>query len=329
MSRYFLGVDVGSSKTHALIADEAGQVCGFGEAGAGNHESVGYEGLSAAVRQATDLALSRAALTIRDIAGAGFGISGYDWPSERAATMRAIEALGLSAPIECVNDALIGLIAGAVDGWGIAVIAGTGCNCWGRDRHHRSAHLTGHGWAMGEGAGASELVEEAVRRVARYWSRRGPATQLARAFITITGATDLDDLMEGLCQGQYCLGASAARRIFEVATQGDQVATELIDWAGRELSSMALGVIAQLGLESSVFDVVMVGSMFDGGPLLINPMQAAIRDSAPQAHFVRLTTPPVVGGVLLGMEQAGDNLAASRANLIASTQAFLTQRRVV
>ena len=83
MTRYFLGVDVGSSKTHALIADEHGQVHGFGEAGGGNHETVGYEGLTEALHQATAEALRQANLSSDDIAGAGFGISGYDWPSER------------------------------------------------------------------------------------------------------------------------------------------------------------------------------------------------------------------------------------------------------
>jgi len=38
----FLGVDIGSSKSHAIIADERGNVLGFGEGGPGNHEVVGY-----------------------------------------------------------------------------------------------------------------------------------------------------------------------------------------------------------------------------------------------------------------------------------------------
>jgi N-acetylglucosamine kinase-like BadF-type ATPase len=329
MSRYFLGVDVGSSKTHALIADEQGMVCGFGEAGAGNHETVGYEGLIAALQQATGQALSRANLSSDDIAGAGFGVSGYDWPSERAATRQVIDTLGLHAPIEWVNDTLIGLIAGASDGWGVAIVSGTGCNCWGRDRQHRTAHMTGHGSRMGEGAGATELIREATRHVARHWSRRGPATQLTRAFIDITGARDIDDLLEGLCQGGYGIDASSARVVFEVAAQGDEVARDLIQWAGHELGSLASGIIRQLGFETQAIEVVMVGSLFDGGARLIDPMQATIRAVAPAARFVRLTTPPVVGGVLLGMEQAGHNLTASRANLIASTEKFLTKRRVV
>ena len=36
----------------------------------------------------------------REIAGAGFGVGGYDWPGERGATLDAIRTLGLACPVE-------------------------------------------------------------------------------------------------------------------------------------------------------------------------------------------------------------------------------------
>ena len=131
MTRYFLGSDVGGYKTHVLIADETGQAVGFGEAGPGNHELVGYDGLVAALRQAASAALASARLTVDQIAGAGFGVGGYDWPCERQDTLDAIGKLGLSCPVEAVNDAMIGLLAGSEECWGAAVVSGSGCNCWG------------------------------------------------------------------------------------------------------------------------------------------------------------------------------------------------------
>ena len=43
--RYFLGADLGATKTHTLIVDENGNMLGFGESGPGNHETVGYDGM--------------------------------------------------------------------------------------------------------------------------------------------------------------------------------------------------------------------------------------------------------------------------------------------
>jgi len=325
MTRYFLGVDVGATKTHALIAEENGQACGFGEAGPGNHEDVGYDGLAAAVYRATAQALARAGVSIDQIAGAGFGVGGYDWPSEYEPTLHTIQqALGLTAPFDAVNDAIIGLLAGAPEGWGIAVVAGTGCNCWGWDCHHRHiGRMTGMGWRMGEAAGAGELVEEAIRFVARDWSRRGPSTRLTQAFVERVQARDAQDFLEGLTQGRFHMSAQAAPIVFRVAAEGDAVARQLIEWAGRELASLAIGVIRQIGLESLEFDVVLVGSLYDGGPPLLESMREAVLAVASGARFVRLTAPPVVGGVLLGMEQVGVKGNFIRGRLIETTKLLL------
>ena len=86
---------------------------------------------------------------------------------------------------------------------------------------------------------------------------------------------------------------------------------------------MAIGVIRQLGFEELTFEVVMAGSFFDGNPVLAEVMRETIRPIAPGARLVRLTAPPVVGGVLLGMEQAGEDVLALREALIQSTQELL------
>ena len=316
MARYFLGVDVGGTKTHALVADESGQACGFGEAGPGNHESVGYDGLAAALQTAIGQALSQAGISAARIAGAGFGVGGYDWPSEREPTLEAIRTLGLDAPLEAVNDALIGLLAGSEEGWGVAVVAGTGCNAWGWDQARRTGRMTGMGWQMGEAAGAGELVAEATRCIARDWSRRGPPTRLTQAFVALTGAVNAEDLLESITLRRVVLDASAAPIVFRIAAEGDPAAQQVIEWAGRELGSLAAGVIRQLGFEALAFDVVLVGSLYDGGPLLTEPMRQTVQAVAPGARLVKLAAPPVVGGVLLGMEQAGLDGRAARRRLI-------------
>jgi N-acetylglucosamine kinase-like BadF-type ATPase len=304
MTHYFLGADVGSTKTHVVIADETGRVLGLGEAGAGNPDTVGYEGLRHTLAIATRSAVQQAGLALDQIAGAGFGVSGLDYPSQKAPTLQTIESIGLCAPTEAVNDALIGLVAGVVDGWGIAVVSGTGCNCWGRDRNRRQGQVTGGGWQLGEFAGAGELVLRAVQLVSYEWTRRGPATQLTPALIRYSGATDVVDMLHGLTSGRLSINATAAPLIFEVARQGDAVAIDLIHWAGRELGELAKGVIRQLDFAALEFDVVLLGSMFNGGTMLIDPLRESIAELAPRARLLRLQTLPVVGAVLLGMEQA-------------------------
>jgi N-acetylglucosamine kinase-like BadF-type ATPase len=301
--RYFLGADLGATKTHTLIVDETGRALGFGESGPANHESVGYDGMFQSMHDGLEQSLRTAGLKKEEITGAGFGVAGYDWPSEIEATIVVIDRLGLSAPYRFVNDSVPGLIAGSEEGWGVVVVSGTGSNCRGWDREHkREGRVTGHGVLMGEGAGGSELMHRCMQIVGYSWTKRLPKTALADAIIAHVGAKDLEDLMRGYTTYEYQIGAEAARIVFRVAEEGDEAARNLICWAGTELGEMANAVIRQLEFENLSFDVVMTGSMFDGGTMLIEPMRETIHKLAPKARLVRLSVPPVVGTVMLGME---------------------------
>lgn len=324
MTQYFLGVDVGATKSHALVADESGRAIGFGEGGPGNPSSIGYEGFAELLRAITQQALVTARISQDEIVGAGFGIGGYDWPSQREPILQAIQKLGLSAPVEIVNDAIIALLAGAPAGQGVAVIAGTSCNCWGWDRDRRVGRMTGFSW-LGEAAGSHELVLKALQAIAFEWTLRGPPTRLTQAFIELTHARDTADLLEGLTLNRVQLGPEAAPIVFQIAAEGDPVARELILWAGRELGSLAVGVIRQLKLEAHIFDVVLAGSFFNGSPVLAETMGEVIHGVAPGAHLIRLHVPPAVGGVLLAMETAGAQVSEARKALISSVDDLLAQ----
>lgn len=321
---YFLGIDVGGTKTHALIADQAGYVKGFGVSGPGNHEVVGYDGLAEALSQATRQAMHAAQIEADQIVGAGFGIAGFDFPSERAETLAAIGALGLSCPLGVVNDVVVGLIAGASQGWGIVVDAGTGCNVRGRDQYGREGWVTGCGAPFGEYGGAGDIVARAVQAIAHHWSQRGPVTALSAAFMQMAGAKDLTGLIEGLALGTIQIGGEYAREVFRVAAAGDRVACEVISWVATELGETANAVIRQLGIQTLPFEVVLIGSVFKGGNLFSGPLQRAIQAFAPQATFTRLHVPPVAGGVLLGMEQVGPVQPEMREHLLKTTGSFLS-----
>jgi N-acetylglucosamine kinase-like BadF-type ATPase len=310
MSAYYLGIDIGATKSHALIADETGRVVGLGQAGPGKRQGDDFSRVSRVLNAITDQALAMAGLVKGQMAGAGFGISDYDWPSQRAPHLREIETLNLEVPIELVNDSVIGLLAGASQGWGVGLIAGTGCNCWGLAPDRRVGHVTGFGLRFGEAAGANELVARAIQVVADAWRLSGLPTRLTEVFCDLVNASDADDLIEGLTLNRYHILPSAAPLVFRAAEEGDTVAVETIAWAGRGLARLAEAVIRQLGFEHDTFEVILAGSMFKGGPLLINPLRDTLHEVAPGAQLVDLDAPPVIGGVVLGMEQAGMTQAA-------------------
>jgi N-acetylglucosamine kinase-like BadF-type ATPase len=326
---YYLGADLGATKTHTLIVDESGRALGFGVSGPGNHESVGYDGMFQSMNSGLEQALRSSGLKKEDIRGAGFGVAGYDWSSENEATTSVIDRLGLHAPYEFVNDAVLGLVAGSEEGWGVVVVSGTGSNCRGWDREHkREGRVTGHGVLMGEGAGGSELMHRCMQIIGYSWTKRLPETALTDAMVAYVGAKDLEDLIRGYTTYGYHIGAEAAPIVFRVAEEGDRVAQELIYWAGCELGEMANAVIRQLEFENLTFDVVMTGSMFEGGPSLIEPMRQTILKVAPKARLVRLSWPPVLGAVILGMGTDGFKATPSIRKTMADTLTLIKNNSV-
>lgn len=306
MMRYFLGVDAGGTKTHALLLNEKGESLGFGRGGRGNWEGIGLDGLTKTLQTAVSGALAMAGIGVEQISGAGLGLAGYDWPSQRGMILDAIRPIGLACPLEIVNDATLGIYAGTSAGWGVSVVAGTGCNCRGRGKDLRSeGRVAGGGsrWS-GEYAGAGDIIARAMRAVTFEWNKRGPDTALSPAFLSLTGARNLDELVEGVYVGRFKLEAAYVFKVFEIAAQGDPEALNVLRWGGRELGEMACGVIRQLGLENEPVEVVLIGSLYNGHPLMAESLKETVRDVAPLAQFIRFEKPPVIGAALLGLEQS-------------------------
>ena len=318
--KYFLGVDVGSSKTHALIADETGKCIAFGKAGGGNHQGMGYERLTDVLQKAFVTAMEGSALEKTQIAGAGFGIAGYDFPSEREDHLQVIATLGLSCPVEIVNDGVNGLISGTSCGVGVNVTAGSGVNCRGRGKNGKEGRVVGNGIDFGEYGGAIEIVLRAKQFVNYAWIKRIPPTKLINIFLNATGAKDEIDLMEGLSNHQYHLSPSLAIEIVDAAREGDQAALEVIRWSGEELGWLAVCVARQIEMENDEVEIVQSGSVFEAGELIVEPMRKIILEHVPKAKMIRLDGPPVVGPLMLGMQMAGIDPYPMRKRLIESAK---------
>lgn len=323
MAAFFLGVDVGGTKCHALICDENGRALALGVAGTGNPEVVGYDGLAAVLKDITAQAIGQAGITIDQIAAAGMGICGYDWPSQLGVTLQAARATGLTCPIEIVNDAMIGLIAGAEEGWGVGLVAGTGSNCRARDRQGREGRAVGMGYGLGEDGGAGAMVYAAFKAVVQAWACRGMPTHLTDLFLEVSGLPDAASLIEAVVTGRFTPSPALAPRIFETAAAGDEAARRVITTCARELGEMALGAARQVHIHKETMDIVLIGGLFQGGDILLNPLRSTIQRGAPRARLVRLTVPPVTGGALLALEAAGLHAIPRRAVLFDSVKDLL------
>ncbi len=303
---FYLGVDTGATKTHALISDRAGNIKAFVSSGPGNPQSIGgYGVLEKLLSELTQKACELAEIAISDIRAAGLGLAGYDWPSQKERFYQLARGAGLPEHTELVNDAGLGIFAGTAGGWGVCVAAGTSFNCRGRGQDGREAIAIGDGMRWGEGAGALELALKSAQAVIAEYTMSGPETRLSKLFLKTFGSASFADLVEGIVTGKLRVTAALAPLIIETAQQDDEVARQAVQWAAECLANLAKGAIRQLGLIGQPFEVVLSGSFFKAGEIIIAPMKKSVLRLAPYAKFCLLDLPPVCGGVLLAMEGDG------------------------
>jgi N-acetylglucosamine kinase-like BadF-type ATPase len=324
MVRYFLGVDVGNTKSHALICDESGYAKGFGVGGPGNHESIGEEAFQKLLHDIVTQATTSAGISKRDIDAAGFGLAGYNWSEDLPMMRRVVDSLGLDAPYELMNDAGPGLFAGSSDGCGVSVVAGTGANARGRNKQGKLARLTGHETLFGEIGGGGALANRAIGDISRAWSLRGKPTTLSELFVEKLGAIDVEEMLAGLTRDRYTLKADLALTVFQAAREGDEVARESIRCLGEGLGGMACGIIRQLGIEDDEFTVVLSGNLFKGSLVIQEALGEIVHELAPGANFMHITAPPVTCAVMLAMEQIGVDYVSNREQIIKTGESMLT-----
>ena len=92
-------------------------------------------------------------------------------------------------------------------------------------------------------------------------------------------------MVEGIVTGKLRVTALAPL-IIETAQQDDEAARQAVLWAAESLANLAKGAIRQLGLVGQHFEVVLSGSFFKAGEIIIAPMKKSILRLAPYADFL-------------------------------------------
>jgi N-acetylglucosamine kinase-like BadF-type ATPase len=303
--RAVLGVDGGGSKTHALVADERGEVLGFFSSGRSNWEDTGLEAAGAALAEAIGGALAAAQVPPGALAASAFGLAGLDWDPDRPMLGALLDPLGLAGPRRLENDSFIALRAGASRPFGVVVIAGTGHVAAGRDPAGRTVRTLGLGPMYGDFGSATDVAEEAVRAVADAYTGRGPATSLSRLLPPLAGCASAEQLLQRLSRGLVPL-PEAAPLVLQEAEAGDPACRQIVLHAGASLGESAAVVARRLGLGGQRFELVLAGGLFRSrNRLLEGALVDTMARQAPQAVPVHLTCRPVVGAALDALDLAG------------------------
>ncbi len=286
--KLYLGIDGGGTRTRAVLLLGSGEVLGMGEAASSNFNNVGEQEAGNNLCAATEAAFHAAGMAFRPVVSAFLGLAGVK-SSEDIARMTSVAETRQLAPagtITVKND-LYNALAGGLDGEpGMALIAGTGSNCLGRDVSGKDFMCGGWGWLMDDEGSGWGLSVDALRVAVRMADGRETPTRLLSTVLAFHGVPEANALLARLYNSTWSPAkiAGFAPIVIRLASEGDEAAGAVLRRGAKALSELIVTTAARLEFPGGP-RVVLLGGCARSGPPYQTLVEEAVRTACPQARL--------------------------------------------
>lgn len=283
-----LGLDVGGSKTHAVLSDGTHVLADL-RTGSANPSSVG----EAEAGRQLDAVFGQLG-SVRPVAVCA-GAAGVDSTEGAERFRHLLVERAPEALVSVVHDTEL-VLAAAGTGTGIVVISGTGSVAWGRNPQGQAARAGGWGYLLGDEGGGYGVARDAVRHVLGLLDQGMEPDPLARRLAAACGLSRpglLQDAFYARPERRYW--AQQAGLVFALAADGDPASIRIVETAGAALITLVRTVGDRIGSRGPV---VLAGGLAVHQPAL----QAGVRSELAVHGYndVRvLDRDPVHGAVVL------------------------------
>lgn len=194
MTHIVMGIDGGGSKTHAVIADQSGNLLGKGFSGCSNYQVNGIEQAFTNIQEAVATAMQEARLSSTDLSFVQYGLAGAD----REIDIRTLKSKLATLPYkkwDLVCDTMEGLRLGSDSNTGVVLVAGSGTNAAGRNQEGNVVQTGGFGYLYGDGqVGGNALAAEAFRSAVRSWELRDIPSSLTERIPRFLGFNTMEEM---------------------------------------------------------------------------------------------------------------------------------------
>jgi N-acetylmuramic acid 6-phosphate etherase len=302
-----LAVDGGGTKTQALIADLDGNILGRGLGPGSNSHRDGFEEGCKAVRIAAEAALQSVTVGRSNASGepawrrarivaACFGLAGIDGPEDEAEFSGWVRREAITDNYRVLNDSELILAGGTPDGFGVALISGTGSVCLGRTPEGRSHRTGGWGPLLGDEGSGYAMALQALRFATQTQDGRADATALLKAVLqrwTLPNADALIRRVHAPTTTQSEI-AGLAVDVLKLAATGDPYAQSIVEQGAKDLALHVDTVIRRLGIKRPPLALA-------GGVLRVQfrtAVQAAVQSELGPVQYV---ADPSMGALTLAL----------------------------
>jgi glucosamine kinase len=295
--KYFLGLDIGGTKTACVLADEQ-EVLGRAQSGSAKVLRVGKAEARMHLREVLDAVSEESGVALSDVTASCIGTSGAAVP-EVTEWLEQHMAMWVGGSLRLLGDEIITLDAAFPLDAGVVVIAGTGSNVIGRGRDGRMTGAGGWGPALAD-EGSGNLLGQQALRTTFAAINAGEEPPFLQRVLDKLGLQTKDDLV-AVANAYGFSFAQIMPVVAEAARDGDILARATLERGGVELAGLVGHVIDRLvAAEPGIADGLKIagtGSVWQHVPEVSDAMRRTLLHTYPRLNFLAGTVDPLEGAL--------------------------------
>lgn len=312
--KFYIGMDGGGTKTHAVIADEYGKIFAEHIGAASNFQYIGVEKAAAVI---VDLILDcckSVKCSPKEIDAVALGLAGAGRVSDQkrmAAGLRkfAVKKNVSLKKIIVESDARVALEGAFKGNPGIILIAGTGSIAFAKDAKKKIHRVGGWGRILGDEGSGYFIGRLGLSAVTMHLDGRGERTSLAKVIAKKFGLKDQQSIITAVYKEAFEV-ASVAPLVLAEAEKGDFVCSEIVDFAVAELSEHIR--VSEEKIHSvnkrkvkEKTPLAFIGGLIANDTVLFRRLKKFVIQQFPQVLLIEPQASPAYGAVIMAMEKIG------------------------
>ena len=297
---YYCGWDGGGTKTEICVLSGEKEQLACASFGALNINGASRETVEETVRRGVAYMADRP----EGLSGCAALVIGFAGASNRHAAgliENAVRSAGYQGKLVLMGDQEIAL-AGAVEGHGAVLIAGTGAICFGRDREMNRFRVGGYGYLIDDGGSGYAIGRDILSAVVRSLDGREGPTRLKDMVFDFLGVSDAGGVITWLYGPETGKKevASLAPLLLRALEEGDAAAEKIARKAAAELAELAVAAWRKTGMEDG--ELALTGSILNRYPPIRQRFEAIVREKLPHVNIISPRGSSALGAALLAME---------------------------
>lgn len=255
---FVAGIDGGGTHTRLEIRNETNELVERAEFGPFNLNSIGEEAFRVLLRE-----VFAYCGTMAECASLCVGAAGVSNPKVGEILGQELEKAGFRGKWILCGDQEIAL-RGAMDGPGVALIAGTGSICFGKNAAGETARSGGYGHLIDDGGSGYALGRDVLSAAVRTADGREDSPELLAGVYGKLGAGCPQDIVSFVYSPKTDKSAIApfARLALDEAARGEPTAVRILDRGAVELAALVAAVQKNLGLSGC--PIALLGGLIVG-----------------------------------------------------------------